>query len=188
MKTFKKILLVVATTSILGVATSTFAGESKEVEEPASHHHFKGDDGAGDAHSTHGPRDHGFREHGRLPVKLLNLSDSQKQILEASRAERRPAMKETHKNLRTAREALDKAGDQNADDATLNKLAADLASLMAQQEVNRIKARRDFLSILTSEQKQKLEAFEAEHKGPARWRDKVKDRQKNTSSTSTTKS
>ncbi len=191
MKKFKQIVSILAVSSILGVATTTLADESKELDEPSVHHNFKTDDGAR-ALKGHGGREHRVRGHGRLPLELLNLTDSQKQTLEAARAERRPAMKQLHKKLREAREALDRAGDQNADDAALNKLAIELATIIAQQEVNRIKTHREFLNILTSEQQEKLAAFEAEHKGHTRWKDREKslekDKQKNTSSKSATKS
>jgi len=186
MKKFKKIVVAVAASSILSVAAFAIADESKELEEPGFHHHFKTDDG--DVHPVHGQRGHGMREHGRLPLHLLNLTDSQKQTLETSRAERRPAMRETHEKLRAAREALAKAGDQNADDATLNRIASDLAAIIAQQEVARIKMHREFLNILTPEQKEKMAAFEAKHKGSTRWKDREKNRQKHTSSKSVTNS
>ena len=189
MKKFKKIVSILAMSSIFTGATVAMADESKELDEPGFHHHSRTDDGIGDSHPKHelkgpGRKGHNLREHGRL----LNLTDSQKQTLAAARAERRPAMKELHEKLREAREALDKAGDENADVATLNKLAGDLASAIAQQEVARIKIHREFLNILTPEQQEKLTAFEAEHKGPGRWNHREKDKQKNTSSKSATKS
>jgi Spy/CpxP family protein refolding chaperone len=182
MKNFKQITALIAATSILTLATIAHAGEPEEDGVPGFHQHFKTDDGLDGEGWKHGPRGLGAREHGRLPFQLLDLTDAQKQTLEAARAAREPAMKEAHKKLRAARVALDNAGDQNADDATLNKLSADLASIIAQQEVTRIKIHRDFLNILTPEQKEKLAAFEAEHKRP-RWQ----DRQKTSSSKATTK-
>jgi Spy/CpxP family protein refolding chaperone len=191
MKKFKQIIALVAASSIFSGAAVALADESKELGEPGFHHHFKNDDGA-DAMKGHGRKEHGFREHGRLPLELLNLTDLQKQTLKTARAERRPAMKELHKKLRATREALDKAGDQNADDATLNRLASDLASIIAQQEVARIKIHREFLNVLTPEQQEKLAAFEADRKSSARWKNRERnednDKQKNTSSKSATKS
>ncbi len=178
MKKFKQITAAIAATGILIVAVVAHADEPKDDEGPGFHEHFRVDDGVGDPGWKHGPRDH-----GRIPFQILDLTDAQKQTLEASRAAREPAMKEAHKKLRAAREALDTAGDQNADDATLNKLSGELANILAQQEVTRIKIHREFLNILTPEQKEKLAAFEAEHSGPPRWR----DRQKNTSSKAATK-
>jgi len=176
MKKFKQIAAAIAATSIVGVAVLAHAGESKDSESPGFHQHFTTDDGIGDGHSKRG---HGGNGHGgRGPAsfnKVVNLTDAQKQTLKAARDARAPAMRESHENLRAAHEALKNAGDQNADDATLNKLAGELANIIAQQEVNRIKIHREFVSVLTPEQQQKLAAYEAEHKGPARW----KDRQKN---------
>ncbi|RYY74972.1 MAG: hypothetical protein EOO52_11720 [Gammaproteobacteria bacterium] len=183
MKKFKHIAVVIATTSFLTMPMFAHAGNSNDCENSGFHQHFKMDDGLGQ-----GERKHDFKGPGRIPFKLLDLSDTQKQTLEASRSARAPAMKEAHEKLRAARQALDKAGDENADDATLNKLADDLANIIAQQEVSRIKIHREFLNILTPEQQEKLAAFEAEHKGQARWKHREKDRQKNTSSTNATKS
>jgi Spy/CpxP family protein refolding chaperone len=82
-----------------------------------------------------------------------------------------------HENLRTAHDALDKAVTANADDALLNSLSTDLASLIVQKELARAKERRDFLNLLTPEQKQKLEAFNAERKNAPRWQNQqLKDR------------
>jgi Spy/CpxP family protein refolding chaperone len=134
MKNFKQITALIAATSILTLATIAHAGEPEEDGVPGFHQHFKTDDGLDGEGWKHGPRGLGAREHGRLPFQLLDLTDAQKQTLEAARAAREPAMKEAHKKLRAARVALDNAGDQNADDATLNKLSADLASIIAQQE------------------------------------------------------
>jgi Spy/CpxP family protein refolding chaperone len=203
MKKFKQMAAAVVVSSILGGAMVAFADETKE-PEPGFHHHFKSEDNLGDSHPKHGMREHGLRHGKHLPFHLLNLTESQKQTLEASRIARQPELKEIHEKLRAARQALKNAGDQNADDATLNKLAGDLATIIAQQEVARIKMHREFVNILTPEQQEKLTAFEAEHKGAARWkhrekdreenreknkeRHKEKDRQKSTSSTNSAKS
>jgi Spy/CpxP family protein refolding chaperone len=179
MKKFKQLAIVIAVTSIVSFPAFAHEDKSNECEEVGFRQHFKTDD---DSIGDH--RKHDSRSPGRAPFKLLDLTDAQKQILQDARTARKPAMREAHEKLRTAREALDKAGDQNADDATLNKLSQDLANIIAQQEVTRIKAHREFLNILTPEQKEKLTTFEAEHKGPAQWR----DRQRKSSSNSAPKS
>lgn len=174
MKRFKKTLAVIAATSIVSVAIFAHAGE--DYEQTSRHHHFNGDKPDGHAFK------HRHRGHDRAPFEdVLNLTDAQKQTLEAARAAQEPARKDAREKLRAAHEALSNAGDQNADDATLNKLANDLASLIAQKEVERIKAHRAFLNVLTPEQKEKLEAFKTEHKSSAPW----KNKQKSTSSTPT---
>jgi len=94
----------------------------------------------------------------------LNLTDDQKKILDDARNAEQPARKELHEKLRAAHEALRNAGDSNADDATLTRLAKDVSDLNVQQELARIKMHRQFVSVLTPEQKQKLEAFKAEAK------------------------
>ena len=67
---------------------------------------------------------------------------------------------------------MDKAAAANADDAMLNKLSVDLASLVVQKELARAKTRRDFINLLTPEQKQKLATFEAERKSAPHGKDR----------------
>jgi len=113
------------------------------------------------------------KHHGRVGAKL-DLTDAQKESLKASRAANEASMKDLHEKLHTAHDALEKAAAANADDAMLHKLSTDLASVIAQKELAKAKTRRDFLNLLTPEQKQKLAAFEAEHKDIPRWKEKQK--------------
>lgn len=109
----------------------------------------------------------------------LDLTDVQKESLKAARDANEVSMKSLHDQLRSAHEALDKGVEANADDAMLNKLATDLASLIGQKEFAKAKMRRDFMNMLTPDQKQKLAAFEAEHRHAshsdkkAGWKDKA---------------
>jgi Spy/CpxP family protein refolding chaperone len=141
--------------------------------QPGEHHHrFKGPDGEGG--------DFKFRQDfkDRFPAeKKLNLTDDQKKILADARNAEEPARKELHQKLRAAHEALRNAGDSNADDATLTRLAKDVSDLVAQQELARIKMHRQFVSVLTPEQKQKLDAFKAEFKNVPHKREHRKEKQ-----------
>ena len=86
MKIFKAMLAIAAATSIVGVTVFSHAGESKE-SEPAGHHqHFKSDKDSTDVRPKHRHRDgkHEFFD------DLLNLTDTQKQTLEAARTAREP--------------------------------------------------------------------------------------------------
>jgi Spy/CpxP family protein refolding chaperone len=176
MKHLKPILAALAASAIISVAVAAHAADSKDDDESGHRHHQRGEKCGFDGADKSGDVKHSYTERrGPLFDKVLDLTDSQKKTLESAHSEQEASQKAFHEKLRTAHEALDKAGDANADDATLNKLSGELASLIAQQEVNRVKARRQFLSLLTSEQKQKLDAFEAEHKGPRQWKQKRQD-------------
>jgi len=174
MKMIKSLVAVIATVGIVSVAVIAHAADSKDDVKTERHHGPHADDDQDDVK-------HSYKERRRPPFDdILNLTAEQKKTLEAARAAQEPSFKESREKLRAAHEALDKAGNENGDDAILTKLSNDLASIIAQQEVTRIKLHRQFLAILTPEQQQKLAAFEAEHKGPrpgpgqGRWKDKQK--------------
>ena len=100
--------------------------------------------------------DHGSRYSRNHFAKELELTETQQKTLKDAREKQAPAQRELHEKIRAARDALDKAGEANASDAELNKLASNLSTLMAQAEVSRIKAHQQLNSVLTAEQKQKL--------------------------------
>lgn len=165
MKRFKKTVAAIAVTTMVSVAIFAHAGESRDYDH---NHHQRFTD---DADSESGHFKHRHKGPGPF-AESLDLTDAQKQTLEASRAAHEPARKEARQKLRAAHEALNNAVEQNADDATITQLANDLAALIAQQEVARVKAHKEFLSVLTPEQKEKLKVVKAEHKEPARWKSK----------------
>lgn len=111
-----------------------------------------------------------------LPFAELNLTDDQKKTLAAAREAQEPSIRELHEKLGAARAALFEAGNNNSDDALLNQLSNNLASLVAQQELAHIKMHKQLLAILTPEQKQKLDALKAERKDAPRWEHKLKDK------------
>lgn len=171
MKHLKPMLAALATTAIISVALVAHAADSDTTDQGDHRYHQRGQNGDAD-----GDIKHNYTERRGPPFdKILNLTDAQKQTLAAAHAEQKASQQAFHEKLRSAHEALDKACDANADDATLSKLSNDLGALIAQQEIVRIKARRQFLSLLTADQKQKLDAFEAEHKGPPQWKQKHQD-------------
>ncbi len=169
-QTAKKYVAVIAAASLASFASLTVFAEAADAQHKAServsHHKHHGDaDGKRGEHSG--------RHHAYFGAKL-DLTDAQKETLKAARTANQASNKELHEKLRTAREALDKAVSSNTDDAMLNKLSTDLANLIAQKELAHAKVRRDFLNLLTPEQKQKLAAFEAEHKDAPHWKNKSK--------------
>lgn len=168
-QTAKKCVAAIAAASLMSFAVFAHAADTPaQTTDAAPHHKHHGDmDGKRGDHMKPG-MDKGRHFWGAK----LDLTDAQKESLKAARTANEASMKALHENLRTAHEALDKAVTANADDAMLSKLSTDLASLIAQKELAQAKGRRDFLNLLTPEQKQKLAAFEAEHKDAPRWKAK----------------
>lgn len=147
--------------AVLGVAgacslTALAHADSDKDCEPRDHHHAMGDERDGDMDHP-GMRHKGF-------AKMLNLTETQQKTLDDARAKHEQGMHDSRDKLRAAEDALQKAGAANASDAELNKLSANVASLIAQQQVQRIKAHQQLVSILTPEQKQKLTQWEADRK------------------------
>jgi Spy/CpxP family protein refolding chaperone len=165
MKSFNLWVAAVATASLVSLTALAQTTTTQKCEPSEHHQNHDGQPG--------GPGDRKHFENDHLPAGL-NLTDAQKKTLADARTAQEPAERDLHEKIRVAHDALRAADDANADEVTLTTLANNVASLMAQQEVARIKMHRQFLSILTPEQKQKLEAFKAEHKDAPRWKDKQK--------------
>ena len=167
--TVKKYVAMIAAASLVSFAVFAEAADAEpKTTDPVPHHKHHGDvDG-----KRGGPMSHG-KDH--IGAKL-DLTDSQKEAVKAARAANEVSMKALHENLRIAHDSLDKAVSANADDAMLNKLSTDLANLIAQKELAHAKGRRDFLNLLTPEQKQKLAAFDAERKNAPHWKNKAESK------------
>ena len=163
MKPYKRIIVVLSAVGLMGLGVAAYSDDQKNCDK--SEHHQRdgkrGERGENGDDPRFGPQAFGQARFG----KLLELTDTQKKTLQDARTAQQPAQRELHEKIRAAHEALDKAGDANASDVDLNKLALDLATLEAQADVSRIKARQQFVSILTPEQKQKLTQWESEHQG-----------------------
>lgn len=168
-KTTKKCIAMIAAASLVSFAVFAEAADAEKTTDAAPHHKHHGDmDGKRGDHMKPGMG----KGHHFWGAKL-DLTDAQKESLKAARAANEASMKDLHEKLRAAHDALDKAVTANTDDAMLNKLSTDLASVIVQKELAKAKARRDFLNLLTPEQKQKLAAFEAEHKNAPHWKNKA---------------
>jgi Spy/CpxP family protein refolding chaperone len=170
-QTAKKCVAVIAAASLVSFAVFAKAADAETKTTDAVPHHKHHGDMEG---KRGGPMNHGKDHMGAK----LDLTDAQKESVKAARAANEASMQALHENLRTAHDALDKAVSANADDAMLNKLSTDLANLIAQKELAHAKGRRDFLNLLTPEQKQKLAAFDAEHKDAPRWKNQAESKGK----------
>lgn len=95
-------------------------------------------------------------------LRALELTDEQKASLRAQRDANRDANRALHSQTRTAQQALQHAALAGEDDASLQVLAVQLGELEGQGALAAAKAQRDFVAILTAEQKTKLAAITAE--------------------------
>lgn len=173
-QTAKKCVAMIAVASLVSFAVFAEAADVEKTTDAVPHHKHHGDmDGKRGDHMKQG-MDKGRHIWGAK----LDLTDAQKESLKTTRAANEASMNDVHEKLRTAHDALDKAVAANADDAMLNKLSTDLAGVIAQKEFAQAKMRRDFINLLTPEQKQKLAAFEAEHKEAPRWKNKAEFKDK----------
>ena len=94
-------------------------------------------------------------------LKKLDLSDEQKAALKAQReakAESRKALGEQHQQAKAALMAAAEAGES---DSKLQFLADALGKLQAQQALARAQEHKAFLTLLTPEQKTKLDELKA---------------------------
>ena len=105
-------------------------------------------------------------------TEQLDLSDQQKQDLDAVLAAHRKAMRSTREAMGAARETLDsRVHAETFDEAAIRKAAAVMAVLEADQAVGRAKLFQEIRGILTPEQFQKLEQTREERRermGPGR--------------------
>lgn len=94
---------------------------------------------------------------GRM-ARVLNLTDDQKaqakQIFKAAAESGKPYRTE----MQQARKALQAAAKSNAPAADIDRLSQDVGRAAAQLAANRTKAFAQFYTILTPEQRQKLDA------------------------------
>jgi Spy/CpxP family protein refolding chaperone len=104
--------------------------------------------------------------HARLEA-LLDLTDAQQASLKAIHAEQRQAAEPILEELRGIHDAIETGLESDAPDATAlgEKLIAAHAARTRLEQLHRA-GRERLVSLLTDEQRQKLEAFEKEH-GPA---------------------
>ena len=106
-------------------------------------------------------------------ARMLELTDEQKQTLAAHKDEQRANYREQRQQVREAQRALHQAVANNADEAEVAILADKLGDLNAQQVIARAKDKQFLLSILTPEQKEKMEQMKSKRK--EHWREKAAD-------------
>ncbi|SHE85654.1 LTXXQ motif family protein [Microbulbifer donghaiensis] len=100
----------------------------------------------------------------------LNLTEGQKAQLKANREANREARKAHREEMRALHEQLREAIDSGADQATLDRLGAELGKLQVAKMQEMHQQQAQFEAILTDEQKVKLEQLKAERK--ERWKER----------------
>ena len=122
-----------------------------------------GDEGHRGHKGHHGGGHHKERMYEHLAEKL-DLTEGQKAQLKADREASKEARKAARKEAHEVRQQLREAVEAGADQATLDALGAKIGQLEVQKMQRMHQKRVQFESILTDEQKAKLEEMKAEHK------------------------
>lgn len=130
----------------------------------------------------HGPRGHfkGGDHKERMFEHLadeLDLTEGQKAQLKANREAGKEARKAEREAMREIHKQLREAIESGADQATLDSLGAKLGQLEVKKMQSRHEMRAQFESILTADQKAKMEELkskrmERHEKRMQRWKDK----------------
>lgn len=122
-----------------------------------------GDEGHRGHKGHHGGGHHKERMYEHLAEKL-DLTEGQKAQLKADREAGKEARKAARKEMHEARQQLREAVESGADQATLDTLGAKIGELEVQRAQRMQQRRAQFESILTDEQKAKMEEMKAERK------------------------
>lgn len=115
-------------------------------------------------------------------TKVLELSDVQRETLKAQRDTQVETSKALRDQTQQARQALTAAVEAGESDSRLQALADQLGKLETQQALERAKAHKAFLAVLTPEQKTKLAELKAEREAKLqerreKWSDKRQEKQ-----------
>ena len=160
MKNWRHLITGITTLAVVSLGSYALAEETADPGKDCKgkhsfHQHMKGD--------------RPFEHMGRM----LDLTDEQKQTLAARKDEQRTQYREQRQQIRQTQRALHEAVANNTNEAEVTALAEKLGDLNAQQVIARAKDKQFLLSILTSEQKEKMEQMKA--KREERWRGKAAD-------------
>ena len=108
-----------------------------------------------------GPGRHGRGDFGG-PARFLELTEEQQAVAREAFERQRPAMREIHEGLRENREAQRRALESESPEPCLvGELAIEGHALQERARALREESKKALETVLTPEQKQKLEALEA---------------------------
>lgn len=124
----------------------------------------------------HGPRHHKERMLEHM-AEQLQLTEGQRAQLKANREAGRERRKAARAEMRQVRKQLREAIESGADEATVEDLGIRLGHLEVARAKHRQEQRMQFESILTDEQKAKMEELRAERQARhkehrARWQER----------------
>ncbi|WP_237065665.1 Spy/CpxP family protein refolding chaperone [Microbulbifer guangxiensis] len=109
-------------------------------------------------------------------AERLELTEGQKAQLKVNHEANREQRMAQRQEMRQLRQQIREAIDSGADQATLDRLGAQLGQLQVSQMQDRHRRHQELESILTDEQKAKLEEMKSDRK--ARWRERHKGHHK----------
>lgn len=160
MKNWRHLITGITTLAVVSLGNYALAEETADPGKDCKgkhsfHQHMKGD--------------RPFEHMGRM----LELTDEQKQTLAARKDEQRTQYREQRQQIRQTQRALHEAVANNANEAEVTALAEKLGDLNAQQVIAQAKDKQFLLSILTPEQKEKMEQMKSKRK--KHWREKATD-------------
>jgi Spy/CpxP family protein refolding chaperone len=102
----------------------------------------------------------GGAPHGYMrSLQQLDLSNEQQEQLQALVTTQKSQMKEQRQDMRDKREALREAIQNNADDATIQKLAETMGGAVTARIIQSAEMKKQVDAILTAEQREELAAM-----------------------------
>jgi periplasmic protein CpxP/Spy len=144
------VVLAMVVSVSFAMAQSTGEKSGDKLGRRGGGHHFAGREGRG-----------GF---GRM-FKNLDLTDDQKAKFKQIRESHSATMKSLHEQIRTEMQGLHQANQGSSfDEALVSQKLAQIAPLRAKLMAEEFKMHQETLSVLTPEQKTKLEQSRAEFK------------------------
>jgi len=149
-----KKLTIALLAAAVAASGAIFAFGQTEGTKRQGHHGFR-----------HGKSDRRGGMMGRMLFRKLDLTDEQKEQLKAIRLESREGTKSLRQELRATRHEIAELGSNGTlDEALLDQLATKQAGLVKQMTVEAQKTNFKMLSVLTPEQKTKLDEMKASFK------------------------
>lgn len=146
----KAFAVAVVLAMVVSVSFAMAQSTGEKFGRQGGRHHFGNREGRG-----------GF---GRM-FKNLDLTDDQKAKFKQIRENHSEAMKSLHQQIRTEMQSLHQANQGSSfDEALVSQKLAQIAPLRAKLMAEEFKMHQETLSVLTTEQKAKLEQSRAEFK------------------------
>jgi periplasmic protein CpxP/Spy len=163
MKKLGKIwIFVIASIAIVALAIPIALAQSSKTTDNQTQKEWRGGGGKRGGHHRGGRG--GFGMHGMM-AKQLNLTDAQKAQMKQIGESFRERTKSLHTELRTKHNELRAANEGSTfNEALAAQKLTEIATLKAKLMGEQFKLKQEMLSVLTPEQKTKMETLRAESK------------------------